>query len=116
METSISTIASLDLYPELTLFPRWPGFEEDDELAGTGDNKSISEQGTGKKEVTQVELEKMNTKQLGRMKAQGANVADIIGRKRKEMKVKGKGVSAIIGSGQHEGLDERMEKEANGDA
>ena len=26
--------ATLALYPDLSLFPRWPGFEEDDDLAG----------------------------------------------------------------------------------
>ena len=39
------------------------------------------------------ELEQMSVKQLGRLKAQGADVGDLMARKKKEMKTKTKGMT-----------------------
>lgn len=70
--TPATAIAGLNLYPNLGLFPRWPGFEEDEELAG---------------EVTPAsEFEGMAPKQLGRLKAQGVDVSSYLSKKRRRGK------------------------------
>ncbi|RXK42389.1 hypothetical protein M231_00379 [Tremella mesenterica] len=87
------TLASLDLYPDLSLYPRWPGMEEDDDQAGQTDS-AVSEAGEsvvsmkGKlpNEWTREELEKLNVKQLGRLKAQGVDTGDLIYKKKKALK------------------------------
>lgn len=78
---SAATLAHLGagLYPNLALFPRWPGFEEDEELAGPGVNTP-----EGK-----AELESMNSKQLGRLKARGEDVQDLLPKKKKRKGAKG---------------------------
>jgi tRNA (guanine-N(7)-)-methyltransferase subunit TRM82 len=94
--SEIST-ATLSLYPDLSLFPRWPGFEEDDDLAGPAVEPTSapalttagpsSEPGGGpKKEYTKEELSVMNLKHLGRLKAQGYPVDDYMRTKRRETK------------------------------
>ncbi len=71
--TPAKTIASLNLYPNLGLFPRWPGFEEDEELAGPeGDATPTSE------------YEAMAPKQLGRLKSQGVDVSAYLSKKRRK--------------------------------
>ncbi|ORY32126.1 WD40-repeat-containing domain protein [Naematelia encephala] len=98
-----STIANLNLYGNLSLLPRWPGLEEDDDLAGTNEQNAGSEatqngDGAGK-EWTADELEKMNVKQLGRLRSQGVAVEEVIARKRKQGKGKKSDKNKDIGEG-----------------
>jgi tRNA (guanine-N(7)-)-methyltransferase subunit TRM82 len=73
--TPAKTITGLNLYPNLGLFPRWPGFEEDEELAGPeGDATPTSE------------YEAMAPKQLGRLKSQGVDVSAYLSKKRRKGK------------------------------
>ena len=113
------TIATLNLYPDIGLLPRWPGFEEDDDLAG--ETAAIPERigggglrgsGGGLKKVgTSQELEKMSVKQLGRLKAQGLKVGDLIGRKRREMRARGRQVKGDQqGAGLHDDDEEAVEE------
>ena len=44
---SPSTIASIDHYTELSIYPRWPGLEEDDDLAGPADSAPSAPVGAG---------------------------------------------------------------------
>ncbi|BEI94022.1 uncharacterized protein CcaverHIS019_0604810 [Cutaneotrichosporon cavernicola] len=74
--TAPGTIAGLNLYPNLGLFPRWPGFEEDEELAGD----------SGAATPTPSEYEGMAPKQLGRLKAQGVDVSEYLSKKRRKGK------------------------------
>lgn len=70
------TLASLALFPNISLFPRWPGFEEDEELAG-GPTTATA--------VDESSLENMNLRQLGRLKGKGADVPqDLISKKRRK--------------------------------
>ncbi|WOO77299.1 tRNA (guanine-N(7)-)-methyltransferase non-catalytic subunit TRM82 [Vanrija pseudolonga] len=85
-----AALSQLALYPNLGLFPRWPGFEEDEELAGTAED-GVAAGGDDK--------EKLNTRQLGRMKARGADVQDLIPKKNKKRKKSGKGGAAAGGGG-----------------
>jgi tRNA (guanine-N(7)-)-methyltransferase subunit TRM82 len=90
--TSPQTLSQLNLYPDLSLFPRWPGLEEDDDLAGPAPTaEAPAEIQTGgpvfpKKEYTQSEYEAMNLKHLGRLKAQGYDVEGVMRVKRRETK------------------------------
>lgn len=86
-----AALSQLALYPNLGLFPRWPGFEEDEELAGTAEDSTTAGGGDDK--------EKLNTRQLGRMKARGADVQDLIPKKNKKRKKSGKGGAAAGGGG-----------------
>jgi len=105
--TSQKALSTLDLYPDLSLLPRWPGLEEDDELAGPQPGPSRSEAGesiaTGppvgkaKKAWKWEELEMMGIKELGRLKAQGVEVGDLIWRKKKDLKAMGSGKRARQG-------------------
>jgi tRNA (guanine-N(7)-)-methyltransferase subunit TRM82 len=93
----------LNLYPNLSLYPRWPGLEEDDDLAGpadqavsngntdanaNADQASAAAQAKPKKEYTQEEYEAMNLKYLGRLKSQGYKVDEVMRAKRREKKDK----------------------------
>ncbi|KAL1413578.1 tRNA (guanine-N(7)-)-methyltransferase non-catalytic subunit trm82 [Vanrija albida] len=86
-----AALSTLALYPNLGLFPRWPGFEEDEELAGTADDGAAPGAADDK--------EKLNTRQLGRMKARGADVQDLIPKKNKKRKRSGKGGAGGGGGG-----------------
>lgn len=85
------------MYPDLDLFPRWPGFEEDEELAGpqpsseAGDSTSLAGQGGvgPKKTWSPEELAKMSVKQLGRLKSQGVDVGDLMTKRKKELLTRG---------------------------
>ena len=90
---SQNALANTDLYPNLSLLPRWVGFEEEDELAGKeeteegrsgtpdkGNHMSLSMD--PKKEWTREELENLGPRQLGRLKAQGVDVGDLLSKKR----------------------------------
>lgn len=86
------TLAKLQLYPDLALYPRWPGFEEDEELAGpaTADPTAVPDDAAS-----------MNSRQLGRMKAGGAEVQHLLGPRKKrkgkhgeEKPVEGEAVAA----------------------
>lgn len=99
-----NSLTQLNLYPNLSLYPRWPGLEEDDDLAGpavdsaqpgTGTSTPIIDDGNkdnstssskGKKEYTKAEYETMNLKTLGRLKAQGYEVDSYMRIKRRETK------------------------------
>jgi hypothetical protein len=92
-----SSHASLALHANLTLLPRWPGYEDDEDDSNPSntlnpdDTASIAgtmtTMGGGlNKTYSQEELEGMNVKQLGKLKARGLDVEGIIGRKRKEAK------------------------------
>lgn len=71
--------------------------EEDDDLAGPTDLADTNDSGdtspaptrTDGKTWTMDELDKMNVKQLGRLKAQGVDIGDLIRKKEKEMKERG---------------------------
>lgn len=73
--------------------------EEDDDLAGPAageaDSASNAATGTGtgdkiKKDYTREELEAMGVKQLGRLKAHGVDVQELLLRRKKEAKEKSK--------------------------
>ena len=84
-------VAGLNLYPDMSLLPRWPGFDEDEQLAGPepGDNDPAVQSGGGMKKVwSHEEMAKMSLKQLGRLKASGVEVGDLLGRRRKEQRTK----------------------------
>lgn len=92
-----NTLSNLNLYPNLSLYPRWPGHEEDDDLAGPPlEDSSVPVKGplpplsslksTKQKEFTQSEYESMNLKTLGRLKAQGYDVEGVMKVKRRETK------------------------------
>lgn len=78
----VATIAALSLYPNLGLFPRWPGFEEDEELAGPE---------TGASTPGGSDFESLAPKQLGRLKSKGMDVTGLMRTKRR----KGKKGSAV---------------------
>lgn len=111
---SSSTLSQLNLYPNLSLYPRWPGLEEDDDLAGPAADPQSQSQPTpsgstpgagaapdtsvettsvnvplsskNKKEYTQAEYSTMNLKTLGRLKSQGYDVDSFMRTKRRETK------------------------------
>lgn len=97
----------MDLYPDLPLLPRWPGFEEDEDLAGPSELQedeeaaasssaspkptpasriAPSEAGTAgfalKRDYTREELEAMGPRALGRLKALGVDVGNLTSRKK----------------------------------
>lgn len=107
----------MSLYEDLNLLPRWPGFEEDEDLAGPADEKVVDPnqpstetplETKGSKEnekrgknpsvhrngfangntqsYTQEELEGMGLRVLGKLRAKGVDVSDIIRRKRRKGK------------------------------
>lgn len=85
----------MNLYPNLSLYPRWPGLEEDDDLAGPAPEDGAGAEGSPapapfgsktKKEYTQAEYEAMNLKTLGRLKSQGYDVEAVMKVKRRETK------------------------------
>jgi tRNA (guanine-N(7)-)-methyltransferase subunit TRM82 len=106
------------MYADLSLYPRWPGLEEDDDLAGpapTDADADAENTGSGagkagkqarkadgtadgnddtqikiKKDYTREELEAMGVKQLGRLKAHGVDVADLLLIRKKNAKARGK--------------------------
>ena len=87
---SPTTIASIDHYGELSIYPRWPGLEEDDDLAGqdgtAGTAADTDAPGVGGKTWTREELEKLSPKELGRLKSKGVDVGDLLHKKRKLQK------------------------------
>lgn len=99
--TTSKILSGLNLYPNLSLLPRWPGLEEDEEMAGGNEDAeqpaagpsspspalvAQSEAGTSgfalKKDWTKEELETLGPRQLGRLKSQGVNIGDLLSRKR----------------------------------
>ncbi|WVO14571.1 hypothetical protein L204_102206 [Cryptococcus depauperatus] len=100
--TAPKTLANLNLYPLLGVLPRWPGFEEDFEdslppmvpgMVPISSSPSayapsvVSTFGGGiKKNYTPDELEQLNTKQLGRLKAAGVDVGSILLKRQKKAK------------------------------
>lgn len=82
LDATPTTLSQLALFPNLSLFPRWPGFEEDEELAGPAVNTP-----EGK-----AELETLNSRQLGRLKARGEDVQDLLPKKKKRRGRKGAAV------------------------
>jgi tRNA (guanine-N(7)-)-methyltransferase subunit TRM82 len=95
-QTTSKDLSTLNLYPDLSLFPRWPGLEEDDDLAGpstdpipsdpTPTTGVVMEPSGPRKEYTHEEYQVMNLKHLGRLKAQGYKVDDYMRTKRRETK------------------------------
>lgn len=144
--TTPDTRSTLPMYGDLSLYPRWPGLEEDDDLAGpapaaanlsaetdspAGSGGNAGQKGTGKgrrggnskgdnntsnsnsnsnrggggagnetreeapgskikKDYTRQELENMGVKQLGRLKAHGVDVSDLLLKRKKDAKARGK--------------------------
>ena len=144
-------LSALSLYPDLSLLPRWPGFEEDDDLAGSNEpvtdpseqpaeadpakqgEKAVPRTGTAlyskmapseagttgsafKKDWTREELEGLGPRQLGRLKAQGVDVGDLLSRKRtkRDPSVQGKGKANGAG-GKKSGLSGVTEAPESGD-
>jgi tRNA (guanine-N(7)-)-methyltransferase subunit TRM82 len=98
------TLTTLSLYPLLPLLPRWPGLEEDEDLAGPTSAPAPSAPGGLKsgsaspapvsasskvKETriwTREELEVMNVRDLGRLRNKGVDVGDLMQVRKKELK------------------------------
>ena len=111
MTTTADDVANLDLYADLSLMPRWPGMEEDDEMAGSAETDTQGESsamasdagesylppGKAPKDWTREELEKLNVKQLGRLKSQGVDIGNLITKKRKKLKDLGSRVDQLKG-------------------
>jgi tRNA (guanine-N(7)-)-methyltransferase subunit TRM82 len=75
-----AVLATLSLYPNLSLFPRWPGFEEDEELAGPAAETTAPSS-------EPASFKGMTGKQLGKLKAQGAAVPrELLWKKSKKRK------------------------------
>lgn len=91
----VAAVAGLQLYPNLGLFPRWPGFEEDEELAGPETGASTPSAAGGS------DYESLAPKQLGRLKAQGVDVSGLMQRKRR----KGKGGVEVAVGGEERALN-----------
>ncbi|ODN85454.1 hypothetical protein L198_07535 [Cryptococcus wingfieldii CBS 7118] len=87
--TTPSQISQANLYPLLGVLPRWPGYEEEEDAPNSsvpgGEPIPAPAAGPGGA-YTNEELESMNTKQLGRLKASGVDVGAIMLRRKKEAK------------------------------
>ncbi|KAL7421570.1 tRNA (guanine-N(7)-)-methyltransferase non-catalytic subunit trm82 [Cryptotrichosporon argae] len=101
------TISALQLYTDLSLLPRWPGLEEDDELAGDGsetpgtpggsDDGARGKKGRAKAKakgriepadvagMSQEELKALDLRQLGYLKARGVDVGELTSRKKRKI-------------------------------
>lgn len=69
-----STLANLNLYPNLSLYPRWPGFEEDEELAGPASDAPV---------LTSEQADGLTSRHLGRLKASGMQVQHLLAPRKK---------------------------------
>ncbi|WVQ95232.1 hypothetical protein IAU59_002327 [Kwoniella sp. CBS 9459] len=98
-KTDIKTVSNLDLYPLLNMLPRWPGHDEELDEAnlpstpGTGGDassiapSSMTSATNGlRRNYAPEELEKMGTKQLGRLKSSGVDIGNLLVQRQKKAK------------------------------
>ncbi|WVQ71969.1 hypothetical protein IAR50_001512 [Cryptococcus sp. DSM 104548] len=87
--TSPTQLSQANLYPLLGVLPRWPGYEEEEDAPNSsvpgGEPIPAPAAGPGGAYSTE-ELEALNTKQLGRLKASGVDVGAIMLKRKKEAK------------------------------
>ncbi|OCF35779.1 hypothetical protein I316_02271 [Kwoniella heveanensis BCC8398] len=96
-KTNIKTVSNLDLYPLLNMLPRWPGHDEELDEANLpstpgGDASSIAPSSMTsatnglRRNYAPEELEKMGTKQLGRLKSSGVDIGNLLVQRQKKAK------------------------------
>ncbi|WVF67659.1 hypothetical protein IAT40_002418 [Kwoniella sp. CBS 6097] len=96
-KTDIKTVSDLDLYPLLNMLPRWPGHDEELDEANLpstpgGDASSIAPSSMTsatnglRRNYAPEELEKMGTKQLGRLKSTGVDIGNLLVQRQKKAK------------------------------
>ncbi|WRT68699.1 uncharacterized protein IL334_005679 [Kwoniella shivajii] len=99
--TDVKTLSNLNLYPLLNILPRWPGLDDDPDdtpisIPGTpASEDAVSIAPTSmtsrtvsgiRKNYTAKELAQLNTKSLGRLKAAGVDIGNLLVQRQKKAK------------------------------
>ncbi|WVR09333.1 hypothetical protein IAU60_006399 [Kwoniella sp. DSM 27419] len=123
----LHAISKLNLYPLLNILPRWPGLEDEEESgpvtgpAGGEDGVSVAPSGVtaggSRKVYTPEELEQLNTKKLGRLKAAGVDIGNLLvqrQKKAKEAHKKSLAAAAAAGASKQAPPPKKQKKSAEG--